>query len=287
MALFLSREEIWDRSFAGLSRENEAPYWSGNLFCAIVFIICKPFFRYRVDGRENLRLFYKKQGVVVIANHASFLDPVFMVLAGRLKQWIRLMGRDNLFNTFGGFGGQVLSRLGAFPVKRDSADMTAIKRASRMLKNCEAVGVFPEGTRRGKTDRPVELHSGAAFIARMGKAPLLPATIRNAEKVKEKGKFFRFPKVTIEFGTPVVLSDFDFLPKDERLDACTWYAMRECFALSYQCKADEVNMNELYTTTKDYSEVFEQNPIPRRSTAEYIASLDNGTSSKEVSEKDR
>ena len=231
MSLFLSREQMLDMSLGGTSKENEITHWGGNFiwgFLASIFKIC---FRYRVDNRENLRGFKDKSGVVVIGNHVSFLDVVFMYLAGRPSQWVRFLGRENLFNNAHGLAGQVLCRVGAIPIKRDSADRMAIKRAARMLKNNELVGVMPEGTRRGKSDKAPELHSGAAFIAKMGHAPILPMTVRNVELVKQKGKRLRFPKITIDYGTPIILSDFDFLPKEDRIDACAWYAMRECFAL--------------------------------------------------------
>ena len=72
--------------------------------------------------------------MVVVANHTSFLDVAFMYLATRPQQWLRFMGRESLFDNAHGLVGQILSRVGAFPVKRDSADRTAIKRATRMLK---------------------------------------------------------------------------------------------------------------------------------------------------------
>ncbi|MCL2889564.1 MAG: 1-acyl-sn-glycerol-3-phosphate acyltransferase [Eggerthellaceae bacterium] len=268
MALFLSYKELWDRPLSGRSREKEIPHWAGNIIFGVLFVICKLCFRYTVSGRENLRGFYRKQGVVVIGNHTSYLDVVFLYLSARTKQWIRPMGRDDLFDNAGGLAGQIISRVGAFPVKRESADLSAIKRAARMLKNAEIVGVFPEGTRRGKGTMASELHSGAAFIARMGKAPLLPVTVRNAEYIKQKGKRIRFPKVSVEYGQPISLPDFDFLPKEERLDACTWYAMRECFALSLLCKPEEVDMVELFPNAKDYRQIFLDHPIPKHTTEE-------------------
>lgn len=130
------------------------------------------------------------------------------------------MARDTLYNNK--ILGFLLTRCGAIPIKRDSADRTALKRAAKLLKQKEIVGIMPEGTRRGKSNRQPQLHAGAAFIARMGgNVPILPATTINAEKVKQKGKFVRFPKITVSFGSPILLSDFDFLPKDERLEACT------------------------------------------------------------------
>ena len=116
-------------------------------------------------------------------------------------------------------------------------------------------------TRRGKGDIEPELHGGAALIARMGKAPLIPITVRNAEKVKQKGKMVRFPKITMEFGEPVEVSDFDFLPKSQRLEGCSWYVMRDCFALSRRVSREEVDMTELFPHAKDYTEVFAEHPI--------------------------
>lgn len=268
MGLFLSSEKMWDMSLGGTDSSKEIPHWAGNLIYGFLFVLLKICFRYRVDGLENLRGFKGKRGVVVVCNHTSFLDTVFLYMTARPKQWIRLMGRDSLFGNAHGLVGQILSRVGAFPVKRGAADRTSIKRAARMLKNDEVVGVFPDGTRRGKGSQAPELHAGAGFVAKMGDAPLLPATVRNAEKIKQKGKFFRFPKVTVEYGSPLLFSDFEFLPKEKRLEGFTWYAMRECFALSMKCEREAVDMKVLYPNAEDYSECFRNHPLPVRTTDE-------------------
>ncbi len=267
----LKQEEMWDMSLGGESRENEIPHVVGNLCFGFVAFILKICFRYRIDGRENLQAFKGRSGVVVVCNHTSYLDTAFVYVSARPGQWIRLMARESLFEPLHGLLGQIFSRVGAFPIKRDSADRKAIKRASNMLKNKEVVGIFPEGTRRGKGSQTPELHGGAAFVAKLGKAPILPMTVREAENIKQKGKRLRFPKVTIEFGRPILVSDFDFLPKDERLEACTWYAMRECFALSYRTSAEEVDMKALYPDAKDYTQAFEACPVPTHTSEELVS----------------
>lgn len=273
----MPQSEMWDLPLSGKGGQRHIPHWFGNLAFAVVGLLCKILWRYRVDGRENLRAFKDAGGALVVCNHTSFLDVVFMYLSARPSQWIRLMGRDSLFDNAGGLLGQALSRVGAFPVKRDSADRGAIKRATHMLKNGELVGILPEGTRRGRGTAEIKLHSGAAFIARMGKAPILPMTVRNAELVKQKGKWLRFPKITVEFGQPILVGDFDFLPKEERLDACTWYAMRECFALFSRVAPEDVDMVSLFPSSKDYSSVFAEHPIVRHSTEEVAAALAAGS----------
>lgn len=276
----LPYEKLWDMPLGGTSSERQVPHLLGNLiygFLAFVFKIC---FRYRVDGRMNLRRFQGKSGVLVVSNHTSFLDVAFMYLAARPSQWVRFLGRETLFGNVHGLVGHILSRVGAFPVKRDAADRTAIKRATRMLRNGEVVGILPEGTRRGKGSMTPEIHSGAAFIAKMGHAPLLPMTVRNAELVKQKGKFFRFPKITIEYGNPLVVSDFDFLPKEDRLDGCTWYAMRECFALSQRVSPDQVDMAALFPGGRDFTEEFAKHPVPVRTSEELVAEMEAAEAAK-------
>lgn len=251
--MFLSREKMFDMSLGGASKEHEVTHWVGNIIYGVVNTILKVAFRYTVTNRETLRKFKDKSGVVLVANHTSYLDVAFIWCSVRPSQWVRFMARDSLFETAHGFGGQLIARVGAFPIKRDTADRTSIKRAARMLKNKEIVGIFPEGTRRGKGSQIPSLHAGAALIAKMGNAPLLPCTVRDAENIKSKGQPIRFPQVSIEFGQPVLLKDFDFLPKEERMEACSWYVMRECFALSKRIPAEEVDMVALFPETKDYS----------------------------------
>ena len=266
--MFLKYSEMWDMDLGGEPSENEIPHWFGNAAYVVVGGLCKLLFRYRVDNRDKLRAFQGAEGALVICNHTSFFDVVFMYLAARPKQWVRLMGPDRLFDNAHGLLGQALSRVGAFPVKRDTADMTSIKRAVRMLKRRELVGILPEGTRRGKTDRAPSIHAGVSVIARMAKVPILPMTVRGVERIKQKGQRVHFPKVTVDYGDPILVGDFDFLPKDERVEACTWYAMRECFALYYRCAPEDVDMAALFPETRDYAPVFAEHPIPRHTSEE-------------------
>ncbi len=222
--------------------------------------ICKVLWRYNVVNFKEMRRAAKESGVVVISNHTSYLDVVFMYLSMFPHLWPRFIARDSLFEN-NWLLGWIFAHIGAFPIKRDSADMKAVKRAARMLKNGEIVGIMPEGSRRGKGSAAPSVHGGAALIARMGKAPLMPMAVRNVDKVKRKGERVRFPKITIEFGEPVCLSDFDFLPKDERLEGCVWYALRECFALFNSVKPEEVDMRALFPEGKDYTDVFAEHPI--------------------------
>ena len=273
MGLFLSQEQMWDRPLGGNAPGKQVPHWFGNGAYFLVAFLFKIAFRYSVKNRASLRALNGETGAVIVCNHTSYLDVCMIYLAARLKQWVRLMGRESLFKKAHGLLGQVLSRAGAFPVKRDSADRLAIKRATRDLKNGEYVGILPEGTRRNKGNKVPSVHGGAALIARMANVPILPMTVRGIEKVKQKGQRIHFPKVTVVYGDPIVVDDFEFIDKEQRLDAITWYAMRECFALFYDIPADQVNMVELFPDGADFTELFASHSIPHHASEELVAEL--------------
>ncbi len=228
-------------------------HWAGNIVYAVVYAVFRIAFRMKSLNKHKLDAVARRGGCLVVCNHVSYLDPAFLWLSGRPRHWIRFMARENMFDNAGGLAGQIISRVGAFPIKRESADRVAIKRAAAMLKRGECVGIFPEGTRRGKGTAAPELHGGAAFIARMGKAPMLPCAARNVEKIKPKGERMHFPQVTVVYGDPVHLEDFDFLPKEDRLDAAMWYVMRECYALLRDVPREQVDMSELFPDARDFS----------------------------------
>ena len=259
---FNVHEEFWDRPCRGNDQTNHTPRFLITIIVALVSFFCHVVFRMKVENQEVVDEFKgKANGAILVAPHYSYLDVVIMFLSVRPSGWVRLMARDSLFYAANGLLGEIISRAGAFPIKRNTADRTALKRASRMLKNGEWVGIFPEGTRRGKGTGNPELHAGAAVIARMGKAPIIPLGLENLADVKRKGERVRFKKITARFGRPYSLDSFDFLPKDERMDAFSWFTMREAYALSQNCSVEEVDMVALFPDSKDYTEVFVQHPI--------------------------
>ena len=268
--MFIPYEKMWDMPIRPTVDRDGAPvksitHWAGNIVYAVVAFVFKVAFRTKTIGKEKLDAVASRGGCLVVGNHASYLDPAFLWIAGRPKHWIRFMARDNMFANAGGLAGQIISRVGAFPIKRASADRVAIKRASTMLKRGECVGIFPEGTRRGRGTVAPELHGGAAFIARMGKAPIVPSSVRGVEKIKPAGsRFLHFPKIEVCFGAPVFLEDFDFLPKEDRLDGASWYVMRECYALSRGVSREQIDMKELFPEAKDFASVFAGRDMSRK-----------------------
>lgn len=151
-------------------------------------IILTPLFRISISGRENIP---GEGPVLLCANHVTMLDMFF--IGYKIKRWIYWMAKEELFRipvvSF------VIRKLwGAFPIKRGKADVESIKTALEHLKNGHIVGIFPQGTRSGKSVRP-----GAAVIAIKADVPLLPVLIVGGKKI--------FGKVRVRFGKPFMLKD--------------------------------------------------------------------------------
>ena len=107
-------------------------------FCCQWF--CLLFFRARVYGQRNVP---GKGGVLLVCNHQSFFDPVLVTMA--LKREGNYMARDTLFENL--VFRRLITSLNAFPIRRSSADVGAVKETMRRLKDGKLVVTFPEGTR--------------------------------------------------------------------------------------------------------------------------------------------
>ena len=246
-------ERTWDRAQMPVEGKEHNPHAMGNVVWAVLWGVTKVCFRVSARGLDHVRAFKGGKGAIIVCDHVSYSDPVFHYVVLRTPQWPRFMAKGDMMN---GFFGWFLGMHGAFPVARDSADLSAITRAVKYLKDGELVALFPEGTRRGKGNVKLRMHAGAALIARMGKAPIIPSTVHGAEIIKRKGERLRFPKVVVEYGEPLNLKDFEWIPKMKRMDAFSWYAMRECFAMRQGVPAVDVDMTALFEEDEDFSGLF-------------------------------
>ena len=200
-------------------------------FAWLVHVVFRLLFRYEPSGVANV-LQLNNTGALLAGNHRSYLDPLFMMGALRPKA-IRFMGKEEFFEL-----NPLLSRLaawvGAFPVKRGTADMTAVKRSIRMLKRGELVGIFPEATRIRSPEQEVIYHEGVAMIAAMSEAPVIPVRIWNADQIcPPNTRFFRTPTITLRFGEPLKITDEPYasMPKNQRYREFTEEVMRRIYAL--------------------------------------------------------
>jgi len=124
----------------------------------IVYIVLKPFYRFRFINREKL----PEGPTVVCANHTALIDAIFLVLSMGRKGRFVIMAKAELFK-FKPFGA-LLKWLKVFPANRGKADMTAVKTGLKALNEGKKLLIFPEGT-RVRPGQESDPKTGAAMFA--------------------------------------------------------------------------------------------------------------------------
>jgi len=158
---------------------------------SVLWVLAGILFPWRSAGSEKVP---ESGGVVLCANHTSFLDPILLLLAATGKRQIHVMAKAELFGI--PLLGGILRRMGMIPVKRGMSDISAIKEGLRVLKNGEPLLIFPEGT-RVKEGEQAEARPGAIVLAGRADVPVMPVYIGAKKRI--------FRKTDVVFGDPYKL----------------------------------------------------------------------------------
>lgn len=161
----------------------------------IVKLFSYIFFPYKIIG--NIDKMPTDSGILLCANHISYLDAVFLGLASKRK--IRFVAKEKYAEMF--ILKTIFKWLGSFGIDPGKSDLTAIRNCFSVIKNKEVLGIFPEGTRivKGKVSNPMP---GTIMIAHKTKAPIFYMRI-----VPKKGVFKLFRKTYLYVGECVSVAD--------------------------------------------------------------------------------
>jgi 1-acyl-sn-glycerol-3-phosphate acyltransferase len=161
--------------------------------------------RKQVVGLENV----PRRGPLILAsNHVNLLDPP--LLAVLMPRRIIYMGKVELWRT--PIIGPLYTLAGFIPVQRFGADLPALRKAEKVLRQNQVLGMFPEGTRSRKPGLG-KGQPGTAIIALRSGAPIVPVAVTGTAGVAVPRSFFRITRVGVVFGKPFEL------PKGRRLSA--------------------------------------------------------------------
>jgi 1-acyl-sn-glycerol-3-phosphate acyltransferase len=153
-------------------------------------IVFSVVYRVEIMGKENIP---KTGSAIVCANHLGWQDMFF--IGYKSKRLVHYMAKNELFkNPLYAF---ILTHLGAFPVKRGTGDVGAIKTAFTILKKGEILGILPEGT-RAHLHKVKRNNPGIALFSLKTGAPVVPVAL--------EGSYRLFSRVRIIFGEPFYIN---------------------------------------------------------------------------------
>lgn len=163
-------------------------------------------FRIKKVNEDNMP---KVGAFILCGNHIHALDAPVLIVTNKRK--IDFVAKEELYkNKLIEFLGKTFDII---TIKRDSADIDAMKKCLKTLKQNEILGIFPEGTRNGM-EKHAEVKTGAAYIALKTGVPVVPVGIQ--------GSFKFFSKVTYNFGKPLDFSKYaSKKPDKETLEKVT------------------------------------------------------------------
>jgi 1-acyl-sn-glycerol-3-phosphate acyltransferase len=177
------------------SRHGEAalPQWLINSLRPFVSLFSRLFWGLEHKGIENIP---QNTGLIIAANHQSYGDPFWLSIP--IKGPIRFLAWSEAFSW--PLVGKVIRRLGAWPLQIEGSDPTAIRRSLHWLRDSGVVVIFPEGGRGLPDGSMRHMKGGAVRIALEAGVPILPVTIRGANRVWPADKKLpRLGKVEITY----------------------------------------------------------------------------------------
>ena len=173
----------------------------------VVRIVLTPiillFYRYRAIDVSNI----PERGPVLIApNHFSFWDHFFVAVL--LRREVHFMAKSQLFKPpvidF------IINHGGVFPVRRGHRDQEAFITAHTIFDRGGMVLMYAEGG-RSRTGKLGEPKPGLGRLALEAGAPVVPVAIHGSEKVRRG----ILPKITVQFGEPIMFPQVDQPTKEQ------------------------------------------------------------------------
>jgi 1-acyl-sn-glycerol-3-phosphate acyltransferase len=177
---------------------NPPPLWKlAQSFCRIC-TTC--FFDLKVFGHRHVP---HEGGVLLVANHQSYLDPV--LLGARLSRPLNYIAKAELFEN--PRAARLLYWLNGYPVHQGTADLHAVRETIIRLRSGRALVIFPEGSRT-PDGKMLPIERGVALVVRRAKVPVVPVVIDGSfEAWPIDQTLFRSGNIRLWFGPPMQLAN--------------------------------------------------------------------------------
>jgi 1-acyl-sn-glycerol-3-phosphate acyltransferase len=174
-----------------------------SLLRGTLLLLMRILFRIEHHGMEKV----PKDGPLIIAsNHVTYFDPFWVAV--RIYRKVRFMAWDKIFHV--PLAGSLFRWLGAFPVSLDNPEVSAYRKALKILQQGEAVMIFPEGG-RSPDGSLLPFKDGAARLALRSGAAILPVVIHGGERVWGSTMLLPLPrKVRVDYLNPIFCRHAEF-----------------------------------------------------------------------------
>ncbi len=156
----------------------------------------------RVSGTDHV----PATGPAVLAtNHVGYLDFAIVGFGARPRgRLVRFLAKQEIFDH--PVAGPLMRGMKHIPVDRYGRVQEALERSAEALRRGEVLGMFPEGT-ISRSFVPAAGKSGAARMAMLASAPLIPGAVWGSQRLLTKGRprnLQRNVVITVDFGPPVL-----------------------------------------------------------------------------------
>jgi 1-acyl-sn-glycerol-3-phosphate acyltransferase len=196
-------------------------------------------FRPWVKGLENMP---RTGPVIVVCNHLSFVDSVFLPLV--VDRQMAFLAKSDYFTGPGIKGWAIrffMTSAGQLPIDRSGgkASEASLNAGLQVLAEGKVLSIYPEGT-RSPDGRMFRGRTGVARIILEANVPVIPAAVIDTDKVMPLGTSFpKVHKVGVVLGAPLDFSRFRGMESDRFvLRAITDEIMHEMNKLSGQDYVD-------------------------------------------------
>ena len=155
----------------------------------------------KVTGAEHI----PTDGPAVLAtNHVGYLDFTFVGYAAReRKRLVRFLAKKEVFDHR--VTGPLMRGMKHVPVDRYGRARDALDESVERLRRGQVLGMFPEGT-ISRSFMPATGKTGAARMAMLAGAPLVPGAVWGSQRILTKGRPRNLERgivITVSFGRPI------------------------------------------------------------------------------------
>lgn len=170
-------------------------------------------YRAKSWGRENIPA---EGPLLYVANHQSFYDPILLGI-GSSKRHFFSLGRSTLYDKkWSAFMGNITNSI---PVEQGAGDVKAMKKCIEVLKDDQALMLFPEGART-LTGEVEKFETGAMLIIKRAKPQVVPVALeggytiwpRNQKRPNLRGR------MGVMYGEPIAAETLLAMPPEEAME---------------------------------------------------------------------